>query len=215
MQPDRLVQGLICGIRVNTGQVPRYHRFLQRRESCFVHYRLPSTRVPDSLINGKPNAASGWLALNQFFPRDLDTGLRPILEQLFNSCGPTVVPTVTRRPPVGSDGSLQALFSSPRRRHGPGRQGVSEEPESGDARGASITPIVRPLTSMAAHDCSRAIERSLHDTHPARALAVCFGCARPPSTRGPAPGFTLEDQSGHEVSLDTFRGRRALMYFYP
>lgn len=32
---------------------------------------------------------------------------------------------------------------------------------------------------------------------------------------GPAPGFTLEDQSGHEVSLDTFRGRRALMYFYP
>ncbi|HTT90940.1 MAG TPA: thioredoxin-dependent thiol peroxidase [Acidimicrobiales bacterium] len=31
----------------------------------------------------------------------------------------------------------------------------------------------------------------------------------------PAPDFTLADQSGHEVSLASFRGRRVLVYFYP
>ncbi len=30
-----------------------------------------------------------------------------------------------------------------------------------------------------------------------------------------APGFTLQDQSGDEVSLATFLGRRVLVYFYP
>jgi peroxiredoxin Q/BCP len=30
-----------------------------------------------------------------------------------------------------------------------------------------------------------------------------------------APAFTLPDQSGHEVSLGDFRGRRVLVYFYP
>jgi len=30
-----------------------------------------------------------------------------------------------------------------------------------------------------------------------------------------APGFSLPDQSGQEVSLAGFRGRRVLVYFYP
>jgi peroxiredoxin Q/BCP len=32
---------------------------------------------------------------------------------------------------------------------------------------------------------------------------------------GPAPEFTLLDQSGTAVALSGFRGRRALVYFYP
>jgi thioredoxin-dependent peroxiredoxin len=31
----------------------------------------------------------------------------------------------------------------------------------------------------------------------------------------PAPTFTLPDQSGDQVSLDSFRGRQVLVYFYP
>jgi thioredoxin-dependent peroxiredoxin len=31
----------------------------------------------------------------------------------------------------------------------------------------------------------------------------------------PAPGFSLQDQSGQDISLDSFRGRRVLVYFYP
>jgi thioredoxin-dependent peroxiredoxin len=31
----------------------------------------------------------------------------------------------------------------------------------------------------------------------------------------PAPPFNLPDQSGHEVSLASFRGRKVLVYFYP
>jgi thioredoxin-dependent peroxiredoxin len=30
-----------------------------------------------------------------------------------------------------------------------------------------------------------------------------------------APDFTLLDQAGHEVSLDSYRGRKVLVYFYP
>jgi peroxiredoxin len=31
----------------------------------------------------------------------------------------------------------------------------------------------------------------------------------------PAPGFTLRDQDGHEVSLSDFRGRTVVLVFYP
>ena len=31
----------------------------------------------------------------------------------------------------------------------------------------------------------------------------------------PAPGFTLSDQDGEEVSLEDFRGRRVVLVFYP
>ena len=35
------------------------------------------------------------------------------------------------------------------------------------------------------------------------------------STGQQAPDFTLPDASGHDVSLADFRGRRAVVYFYP
>ncbi|WP_430297966.1 thioredoxin-dependent thiol peroxidase [Sinomonas sp. B1-1] len=35
------------------------------------------------------------------------------------------------------------------------------------------------------------------------------------STGQQAPDFTLPDASGHDVSLTDFRGRRAVVYFYP
>ncbi|MGC1272251.1 MAG: phosphatidylserine decarboxylase [Planctomycetaceae bacterium] len=38
----------------------------------------PQYRVQDSLIDGRPNAPSGWLTFNQFFARELNPGLRPI-----------------------------------------------------------------------------------------------------------------------------------------
>jgi peroxiredoxin Q/BCP len=34
-------------------------------------------------------------------------------------------------------------------------------------------------------------------------------------TGAPAPAFALLDQTGTEVSLDGFRGRKVLVYFYP
>jgi peroxiredoxin Q/BCP len=37
----------------------------------------------------------------------------------------------------------------------------------------------------------------------------------PLETGDQAPDFTLLDQSGEEVSLDQFRGRNVLVYFYP
>jgi len=38
----------------------------------------PEYAVEDSMINGQPNAPSGWLTFNQFFARELNPGLRPI-----------------------------------------------------------------------------------------------------------------------------------------
>lgn len=38
----------------------------------------PKYAVGDSLIDGRPNAPSGWLTFNQFFARELNPGLRPI-----------------------------------------------------------------------------------------------------------------------------------------
>ncbi|MBF6277417.1 phosphatidylserine decarboxylase [Nocardia sp. 852002-51101_SCH5132738] len=40
----------------------------------------PEYHVGDSLIDGKPNAPSGWMTFNQFFARELNGGLRPIAE---------------------------------------------------------------------------------------------------------------------------------------
>lgn len=44
----------------------------------------PAYRVHESLVDGKPNAPSGWLTFNQFFGRQLNAGLRPIAEPLSN-----------------------------------------------------------------------------------------------------------------------------------
>lgn len=44
----------------------------------------PKYRVQDSMINGKPNNPSGWLTFNQFFARELNSGLRPIANPMNN-----------------------------------------------------------------------------------------------------------------------------------
>ncbi|MBL4659538.1 MAG: phosphatidylserine decarboxylase [Alcanivoracaceae bacterium] len=49
------------------------------------HYDSPKYRIQDSLIDGKPNAPSGWLTFNQFFARELNPGLRPIASPFDNS----------------------------------------------------------------------------------------------------------------------------------
>ena len=36
-----------------------------------------------------------------------------------------------------------------------------------------------------------------------------------PEVGKPAPGFTLLDQDGEKTSLDSFRGRKVLVYFFP
>ena len=45
----------------------------------------PEYRVQDSMIDGRPNAPSGWLTFNQFFARELNPGLRPIASPMDNS----------------------------------------------------------------------------------------------------------------------------------
>jgi phosphatidylserine decarboxylase precursor len=40
----------------------------------------PEYRVEESMVDGRPNAPSGWLTFNQFFGRELNGGLRPIAE---------------------------------------------------------------------------------------------------------------------------------------
>ncbi len=45
----------------------------------------PEYRVEDSMVDGEPNAPSGWLTFNQFFARELNPGLRPIASPADNS----------------------------------------------------------------------------------------------------------------------------------
>ena len=45
----------------------------------------PKYAVQDSMIDGRPNAPSGWLTFNQFFARELNPGLRPISSPTDNS----------------------------------------------------------------------------------------------------------------------------------
>ena len=40
----------------------------------------PEYTIEESLVDGRPNAPSGWLTFNQFFARELNPGLRPISE---------------------------------------------------------------------------------------------------------------------------------------
>ena len=45
----------------------------------------PEYQVENSMVDGKPNAPSGWLTFNQFFARELNPGLRPIASPGDNS----------------------------------------------------------------------------------------------------------------------------------
>lgn len=40
----------------------------------------PEYTIEESLVDGRPNAPSGWLTFNQFFARELNAGLRPVSE---------------------------------------------------------------------------------------------------------------------------------------
>ncbi|OBJ67958.1 phosphatidylserine decarboxylase [Mycobacterium sp. 1274756.6] len=64
----------------------RWGDFLDSPESfspevlqTFIDYS-PRYRVWESLVDGAPNAPSGWLTANQFIARELNGGLRPIAE---------------------------------------------------------------------------------------------------------------------------------------
>ncbi len=51
------------------------------REFC---ENAPEYGVEESLVDGRPNQASGWLTFNQFFARALNPGLRPIADPADN-----------------------------------------------------------------------------------------------------------------------------------
>ncbi|POX99090.1 phosphatidylserine decarboxylase [Mycobacterium kansasii] len=44
----------------------------------------PEYRIEESLVDGVPNAPSGWLTANQFIAREINGGLRPIAEPASN-----------------------------------------------------------------------------------------------------------------------------------
>ncbi len=44
----------------------------------------PEYRIHESLVDGAPNAPSGWLTANQFIAREINGGLRPIAEPTTN-----------------------------------------------------------------------------------------------------------------------------------
>jgi phosphatidylserine decarboxylase precursor len=44
----------------------------------------PEYNIGDSMIDGVPNMPSGWLTFNQFFARQLNSGLRPVSEPASN-----------------------------------------------------------------------------------------------------------------------------------
>lgn len=44
----------------------------------------PEYTIEESLVDGRPNMPSGWVTFNQFFARELNAGLRPIVEPASN-----------------------------------------------------------------------------------------------------------------------------------
>jgi peroxiredoxin Q/BCP len=46
-------------------------------------------------------------------------------------------------------------------------------------------------------------------------LAVAADQPQPPAAGNPAPAFTLPNQEGAQVSLDQFKGKWIVLYFYP
>jgi len=46
-------------------------------------------------------------------------------------------------------------------------------------------------------------------------VAVAADRPQPPAVGNPAPGFSLPDQEGTQVSLDQFKGKWVVLYFYP
>ena len=57
--------------------------FSQEILNSFLDY-APEYAVGDSMVDGVPNMPSGWLTFNQFFARELNTGLRPVTDPTSN-----------------------------------------------------------------------------------------------------------------------------------
>ncbi len=53
--------------------------FSQELLDSFIE-NAPEYTIEESLVDGRPNAPSGWLTFNQFFARELNAGLRPVRE---------------------------------------------------------------------------------------------------------------------------------------
>ncbi len=70
----------------------------------------PSYRVEDSMIDGRPNAPSGWLTFNQFFARELNPGLRPITSPADNSIVTSPADcTFKATYPIGPDSTIPQI----------------------------------------------------------------------------------------------------------
>jgi phosphatidylserine decarboxylase precursor len=75
----------------------------------FINYS-PEYTVEDSMVNGRPNAPSGWLTFNQFFARELNPGLRPIAEPADNTTVTSPADcTFKARYAIGPDSSVPAI----------------------------------------------------------------------------------------------------------
>lgn len=67
----------------------------------------PEYEVENSMIDGRPNAPSGWLTFNQFFARELNPGLRPITSPSDNSIVTSPADcTYKAKYPIGPDSSI-------------------------------------------------------------------------------------------------------------
>jgi len=70
----------------------------------------PEYEVENSMINGRPNAPSGWLTFNQFFARELNPGLRPIASPSDNSVITSPADcTYKAKYPINSDSSIPEI----------------------------------------------------------------------------------------------------------
>lgn len=73
-------------------------------------YRVEDSMIPDGHGGLRPNAPSGWLTFNQFFARELNPGLRPILDPMTNQV--ITVPadcTYKRHFQIGPDGRIPEI----------------------------------------------------------------------------------------------------------
>ncbi|NNG16344.1 MAG: phosphatidylserine decarboxylase [Gemmatimonadales bacterium] len=70
----------------------------------------PKYAVGDSMIDGRPNAPSGWLTFNQFFARELNPGLRPIDSPMDNTIVTSPADcTYKATYPIGADSTIDKI----------------------------------------------------------------------------------------------------------
>ncbi|QTA82018.1 Phosphatidylserine decarboxylase [Desulfonema limicola] len=83
--------------------------FSQEIMESFIKYS-PEYAVKDSMIDGRPNAPSGWLTFNQFFGRELNPGLRPIANPADNRIVTSPADcTFRKRYDIGPDSTIPEI----------------------------------------------------------------------------------------------------------